>query len=144
MKMFSKGESATILVGRYCHNSHTYIDTQKCVSLTPNMVDHQWNMWYWGSRRIFSSVCWGAVGCEWRTTSIYFGITYARFIPRILPVTDCPSNDIIFISKISFERHKQNLKKTTCGFKNWLGFVGQILIKLEKSFFRSPLISCWE
>ena len=31
-------------------------------------------------------VCWGAVGCEWGTTSVYFGITYVCFIPSRLPV----------------------------------------------------------
>ena len=35
---------------------------------------------------------------------------------------------------ISFEGHKQNLLKFSCRFKTCMGFKGQLLIKLEKSF----------
>ena len=35
------------------------------------------------SLEYYLSLPWG---CEWRTTSVYFGITYVCFIPRILPV----------------------------------------------------------
>ena len=53
---------------------------------SPSMVDPQWNMWYWGSKWNLHTVCWTAVGCEWGTTSVYFGITYVCFIPSRLPV----------------------------------------------------------
>ena len=41
---------------------------------SPSMVDPQWNVWHWGSRWNLHTVCWSAVGCEWGTTSVYFGI----------------------------------------------------------------------
>ena len=53
---------------------------------SPSMVDPQWNIWYWGSKWNLHTVCWSAVGCEWGTTSVYFGITYVCFIPSRLPV----------------------------------------------------------
>ena len=53
---------------------------------SPRMVDPQWNIWYWGSKWNLHTVCWSAVGCEWGTTSVYFGITYVCFIPSRLPV----------------------------------------------------------
>ena len=49
-------------------------------------VDPQWDIWYWGSKWNLHTVCWSAVGCEWGTTSIYFGITYVCLIPSRLPV----------------------------------------------------------
>ena len=53
---------------------------------SPSMVDPQWNIWYWGSKWNLHTVCWSAVGCEWGTTSVYFGITCVCFIPSRLPV----------------------------------------------------------
>ena len=53
---------------------------------TPSMVEHQWNILHWGSRWILITVRWGAVGSEWRTTSVYFGITCVCLISRILSV----------------------------------------------------------
>ena len=50
------------------------------------MVDPQWNIFYWGSKWNLHTVCWSAVGCEWGTTSVYFGITYVSFISSRLPV----------------------------------------------------------
>ena len=53
---------------------------------SPSMVDPQWNIWYWGSKWNFHTVCWDAVGCELGTTSVYFWITYVFFIPSRLTV----------------------------------------------------------
>ena len=53
---------------------------------SPSMVDHQWNIWYWGSKWNLHTVCWDAVVCERGTASVYFGITYACFIPSRFPV----------------------------------------------------------
>ena len=53
---------------------------------SPSMIDPQWNIWYWGSKWNLHTVCWGAVGCEWGTTSVYFGVNYVCFIPSRLPV----------------------------------------------------------
>ena len=104
---------------------------------SPSMVDPQWNIWYWGSKRNLHTVCWSAVGCEWGTTSVYFGITYVCFIPSRLPVFAVEPQyllqDFLFLSKVSFELHIQNLQKISCWFKIWMGFVGPILIKLWTS-----------
>ena len=96
---------------------------------SPSMLDPQWNIWYWGSKWNLHTVCWSAVGCEWGTTSVYFGITYICFIPSTLPVEpQYLLQYFLFLSKVSFELHIQNLQKISCWFKIWMGFVGPILI----------------
>ena len=104
---------------------------------SPSMVDPQWNIGYWGSKWNLHTVCWSAVGCEWGTTSIYFGITYVCFIPSRLPVFAVEPQYLLqyflFLSKVSFELHIQNFQKISCWFKIWMGFVGPILIKLRTS-----------
>ena len=104
---------------------------------SPSMVDPQWDIWYWGSKWNLHTVCWSAVGCEWGTTSVYFGITYVCFIPSRLPVFAVEPQyllqDFLFLSKVSFEGHIQNLQNISCWFKIWMGFVGPILIKLWTS-----------
>ena len=96
-----------------------------------------WSIWYWGSKWNLHTVCWSAVGCEWGTTSVYFGITYVCFIPSRLPFFAVEPQyllqDFLFLSKVSFEGHIQNLQKISCWFKIWMGFVGPILIKLWTS-----------
>ena len=76
---------------------------------SPSMVDPQWNVWYWGSKWNLHTVCWSAVGCEWGTTSVYFGITYVCFIPSRLPVFAVEPQYLLqyflFLSKVSFELH---------------------------------------
>ena len=78
------------------------------------MVDPQWDIWYWGSKWNLHTVCWSAVGCEWGTTSVYFGINYVCFIPSRLPVFAVKPQyllqDFLFLSKVSFEGHIQNLQ----------------------------------
>ena len=104
---------------------------------SPSMVDPQWNIWYWGSKWNLHTVCSSAVGCEWGPTSVYFGITYICFIPSRLPVFAVEPQYLLqyflFLSKVSFELHIQNLQKMSCWFKIWMGFVGPILIKLWTS-----------
>ena len=82
---------------------------------SPSMVDPQWNIWYWGSKWNLHTVCWSAVGCQWGTTSVYFGITYVCFIPSRLPVFAVEPQYLLqyflFLSKVSFELHIQNLQK---------------------------------
>ena len=82
---------------------------------SPSMVDPQWDIWYWWSKWNLHTVCWSAVGCEWGTTSVYFGITYVCFIPSRLPVFAVELQyllqDFLFLSKVSFELHIQNLQK---------------------------------
>ena len=83
---------------------------------TPSMVDPQWNI-LWN----FHTACWGAVGCEWATTSVYFGITYVCFIGSRLPViTVKPQYNFDFLkilSKLSYEAHTKNLQKINVGLK---------------------------
>ena len=104
---------------------------------SPSMVDPQWNIWYWGSKWNLHTVCWSPVGCEWGTTSVYFGITYVCLIPSRLPVFAVEPHYLLqyflFLSKVSFELHIHYLQKMSCWFKIWMGFVGPILIKLWTS-----------
>ena len=50
----------------------------------------------------------------------------------------------LFLSKVSFEGHIQNLQKMSCWLKIWMGFVGPTLIKLWTSsiwgFLQLPLL----
>ena len=104
---------------------------------SPSTVEPQWYIWYWGSKWNLHTVCWSAVGCEWGTTSVYFGITYVCFIPSRLPVFAVEPQyllqDFLFLSKVSFEGHIQNLQKISWWFKIWMGFLGPKLIKLWTS-----------
>ena len=104
---------------------------------SPSMVDPQYDLWYWGSKWNLLTVCWSAVGCEWGTTSVYFGITYVCSVPSRLHVFAVEPQyllqDFLFLSKVSFEGHIQNLQKISCWFKIWMRFVGPILIKLWTS-----------
>ena len=88
---------------------------------SPSMVEPHWNIWYWGSKWNLHTVCWDAVGYEWGTTSVYFGITYVCFIPSRLPVFAVEPQywhqDFLFLSKVSFEGHIQNLQKISCWFE---------------------------
>ena len=104
---------------------------------SPSMVNPQWDIWYWGSRWNLHTVSWSAVGCEWGTTSVYFGITYVCFVPSRLHVFAVESRyllqDFLLLSKLSFEGHIQNLQNISRWFKIWMRFVGPILIKLWTS-----------
>ena len=97
----------------------TIIDARHSVE-SPSMVDPQWDIWYWGSKWNLHTDCWSAVGCEWGTISVYFGITYVCFIPIRLPVFAVEPQyllqDFLFLSKVSFEGNKQNLDYK----KKWL------------------------
>ena len=53
---------------------------------TPSKIDPQWNKLHWMSSCIFHTHFWGAVGCEWGTTSVYFGITYVCAVLSVLAV----------------------------------------------------------
>ena len=83
------------------------------------------------------TVCWGVVGCDWGTTCVYFGIIHVCLILSRLPVYTVEPQyqhwDFLLLSNhanVSFEGHTKSLKKS-CQFKIWMGFVGQILIKLR-------------
>ena len=79
--------------------------------------------------------------CEWGTSSVSFGITYACFIPRILPffAMGLWYQHRFFMFRISFEGHKQSLWRNPRSFKSWLGFAEQIQIKLGTSFIQGFL-----
>ena len=97
------------------------------------MVDPKWNVWYWGSKWNLHTVCRGAVGCEWGTTSVYFEITHVCFIPSRLPIPT--SRFFYFVGNIIWRTHSKSSKKS-CWFKIWMGVVRQILIKLWTSSIR--------
>ena len=53
-------------------------------------------------------------------------------------------NIFLFLSKVSFEGHIQNLQKNLCWFKIWMMFVGPILIKLWTScIWGFPSLPLW-
>ena len=82
---------------------------------TPSLVDPQWNILYWRSKWTFHTFCLGAVGCEWRTTSVYFGVAlFALWLVNFLFLLWAPSTNICFcfsfFPKAPFEGHT-NLRK---------------------------------
>ena len=82
---------------------------------SPSMVDPQWDIWYWGSKWNLHTVCWSAVGCEWGTTSVYFGITYVCFIPSRRPVFAVEPQYLfqeffIFVKSIIWRTHTKSSK----------------------------------
>ena len=92
------------------HSIKYLVDQSHSVE-SPSTVDPQWNIWYWGSQWNLYTVCWGAVGCEWGTTSVYFGITYVCFIPsRLLVFAVQPQYQHqhfkIFVKSIIWRTHK--------------------------------------
>ena len=138
VQFWGKGYHIEKSISPSCYQEH-FMNFKVCKHSveSPSMVDPQWNIWYWGSKWNLHTVCWSEVGCEWGTTSVYFGITYVCFIPSRLPVFVVEPQYLLqyflFLSKISFELHIQNLQKISCWFKIWMGFVGPILIKLWTS-----------
>ena len=75
----------------YRCNTSPWLFSGNCVNdthsvETPRLVDPHWNMLYWGSKWNLHTVCWDVVGCEWGTTSVYFGITYIFSISRRPPL----------------------------------------------------------
>ena len=110
------------------------------------MVDPQWDIWYWGSKWNVHTVCWSVVGCEWGTTSVYFGITYVSIVPSRLPVFAVEPQyllqDFLFLSKVSFEGHVQNLQKISCWLKIWMRFVVVNVLHLRFSLVAS-LMGPW-
>ena len=74
----------------------------------------QWDICYWGSKWNLHTVCWSAVGCEWGTTSVYFGITYVCFIPSRLPVFAVEPQYLlqdffIFVKSIVWRTHTKSM-----------------------------------
>ena len=128
------------LAGRvWCHPSKHFYDILYIHSVeSPSMVDPQWDIWYWGSKWNLHTVCWSAVGCEWGTTSVYFGITYVCFVPsRLLVFVVEPQyllQDFFIFVKSIIRRTHTNSSKISCWFKIWMRFVGPILIKLWTSY----------
>ena len=88
---------------------------------SPRMVDPQGNIWYWGSKWNLHTVCWGPVGCELDTTSVYFGITYVCFIPSRLPVFAVEPQfwhqDFLFCQKHHLKDTYKIFKKFHVGLK---------------------------
>ena len=83
---------------------------------SPSMVDPQWDIWYWGSKWNLHTVCWSVVGCEWGTTSVYFGITYVCFVPSRLPVFTVEPQ---YLLQDFFFGQKYHLKDTYKIFKKF-------------------------
>ena len=100
----------------------------------PSVIYPQWNVLYRGSKWIFHTVCWDAVGCECGTTSVYFRITHVCFIPSTRPVTAVePQYQHHFFVQTIISRAHTKSSKNSCRFKTLMGFVAQILIKLGTS-----------
>ena len=103
-----------------CHSMESIKTTHSVES--PSMLDPQWNIWYWGSKWNLHTVCWSAVGGEWGTTSVYFGITHVGFIPRRLPVFAVEPQYLlqyffIFVKSIIWITHTKIFKTFHVGLK---------------------------
>ena len=134
-------------------NMSNIIDRAKTIAAThsvesPSTVDPQWDIWYWGSKWNLHTVCWSAVGCEWGTTSVYFGITYVCFIPSRLPVFAVEPQyllqDFLFLSKIKnfiWRTHTKSSKKFHVGLKFEWGLWDQYWLSCERLAFE-VFLSC--
>ena len=73
----------------------------------------------------------------------YLCLLYPSRLPVFAVEPQYLLQDFLFLSKVSFEGHIQNLQKISCWFKIWMEFVGPKLIKLWTSsisgFLRLPL-----
>ena len=104
---------------------------------SPSMVDPQWNIWYWGSKwnlHRSAEVRLAVSGAQPLFTLglLMFALSLVDFIVFAVEPQYLLQN-FLFLSKVSFELHIQNLQKMSCWFKIWMGFVGPILIKLWTS-----------
>ena len=94
---------------------------------SPGMVDPQWKIWYWGSKWNLHTVCWDTVGSEWSTTSVYLGITYVFSLVDFRSLLLSPSTDFKIFHFCQKYHLKdillKSLKKNSCWFKIWMGFV---------------------
>ena len=101
-------EDKTVSRPSYLHNRNHSVES-------PSMVDPQWIIWYWRSKWNLHTVYWDAVGCEWGTTSVYFGITYVCLIPSILPVFAAEPQYrhqyiFVFVKSIIWRTHTKSSK----------------------------------
>ena len=113
---------------------------------SPSMVDPQWDIWYWGSKWNLHTVCWSAVGCEWGTTSVYFGITYVCFIPSRLPVFAVEPQYLFqdffyFCQKYHLKDTYKIFKKFHVGLKFEWGLYHQYWLSCERLAF-GVFLSC--
>ena len=74
-------------------------------------------------------------------------LLFALSLVDFLSLLWIPSTDIeifLFLLKVSFEGHIQNLQKISCWFKIWMGFVGPILNQLGiSSIWGFPYLPVW-
>ena len=78
--------------------------------------------------------CWLWVGDNLCLLWDHLCLLYPQNTSCLCCWAQVPTLIFLFMSKISFEWHKQTIKKIPCRFKTWMGFVEQILIKLKTSF----------
>ena len=113
---------------------------------SPSMVDSQWNIWYWGSKWNLYTVCWSAVGCEWGTTSVYFGITYVCFsLVDFLSLLLSPStyfNIFYFCQQYHLNYIYKIFKKFHVGLKFEWGLSDQYWLSCERLPFEA-FFSCF-
>ena len=102
------------------------------------MVDPLWDIWYWGSKWNLRTVCWSAVGCEWGTTSVYFGITCVCFVPSRLPVFAVEPQ---YLLQDFLKDTYKIFKKFHVGLKFEWGFKDQYWLNCERLAFE-VFLSC--
>ena len=78
-----------------------------------------------------SEVRWAVSGAQPLFTLglLMFALFLADFLSLLLS-TSTNFKIFLFLSKVSFELHIQDLPKISCWFKIWMVFVGPILIEL--------------
>ena len=111
------------------------------------MVDPQWYMLYWGSRCILHTACWGGVGCEWGTISVYFGITYICFILEYsLSFVCSPSTNIDFFIYVKNIIWSAQTKSSLAQIMAWClmvpsHFLNQCWLEITSRFSRGQWVN---
>ena len=100
-------------------------------------------MAFWGSKWNLHTVCWGAVGCEWGTTSVYFGITYICFIPSKLPVFAVEPQYRLFCQKYHLKDTYKIFKKIYISLKFEWGLKDQYWLSCERLPFEFFWLPVW-
>ena len=110
------------------------------------MVELQWNILYWRSKWIFHVVFWSVLGCDWGTTSVYFGIAYVCFKPSRIPVFGvCPNTNIYsFYFCQKYQLKDTHILKNPCRYKTWKGVCRTNIDQIGNYFhLRFSVVAIW-
>ena len=126
-------------IGKFKPESRDF--TRSCGKTSVRIVNrstesvHIYSVWYTIN---LHTLCWSAVGCEWGTTFVYFGITYVCFIPSRHPVF---AGFFYFCQKYHLKDTYKIFRKFHVGLKFEWGLKDQYWLSCERLAFEVFLIA---